>query len=104
VEEAGCVVTDIEPICRYYSSPGSSNEQMHLYIGRCETAGLGGVHGLAHEGEDILVHVVSVPTVFEWLDSGRIDNAMAIITLQWFRLNYDALRRRWTGADAADST
>ena len=85
VEEADCVVTDIVPMCRYYSSPGSSNEQIHLYLGRTDVTGVGGVHGLAHEGEDIRVHVASAQTAFEWLDSGRIDNAMAIIALQWFQ-------------------
>jgi len=99
IEEADCRVSDIELVHHYYTSPGSSNEQIHLYVGRCETSGLGGVHGLAHEGEDIRVHVVSSQTAFEWLDSGRIDNAMAIISLQWFRLNRDSLRRRWLGID-----
>ena len=56
---------------------------------------VGGVHGLAHEGEDIRVHVVSADTLFEWLDSGRIDNAMAIIAVQWFRLNRASVRSRW---------
>ena len=97
VEEADCRVTDIEPICRYYSSPGNCTEQIHLFVGRCESAGLGGVHGLglAHEGEDIRVHVLTSQTAFEWLDSGRIDNAMSIISLQWFRLNRESLRHRW---------
>ena len=99
IEEAGCKVSDTELIRHYYTSPGSSNEQIHLYVGRCETAGLGGIHGLAHEGEDIRVHVVSSQTAFDWLDDGRIDNAMAIITLQWFRLNRESLRRRWLEAD-----
>jgi ADP-ribose pyrophosphatase len=99
IEEAGCKISDIEPICRYYTSPGSSNEQIHLYIGRCETTGLGGIHGLAHEGEDIRVHVVSSQTAFDWLDDGRIDNSMAIITLQWFRHNRESLRRRWLESD-----
>jgi ADP-ribose pyrophosphatase len=101
IEEADCKVTDIEPICRYYSSPGSSNEQIHLYVGRCESEGLGGAHGLglAHEGEDIRVHVLTSQTAFDWLDSGRIDNAMAIISLQWFRLNREALRQRWLGTE-----
>jgi len=95
VEEADCMVTDILPMSRYYSSPGSSSEQIHLYLGRTNSAGLGGVHGLAHEGEDIRVHVVPVQKVFEWLDSGRIDNAMALIALLWFRLNREAIRARW---------
>jgi ADP-ribose pyrophosphatase len=95
LEEAGCTVTDLVPMCRYYSSPASSNEQIHLFIGRTDSTGLGGIHGLAHEGEDIRVHVVSPATVFAWLDNGRIDSAMAIIALQWFRLNRDRVRDLW---------
>jgi ADP-ribose pyrophosphatase len=95
VEEAGCTVTDLVPMCRYYSSPASSNEQIHLFIGRTDSTGLGGIHGLAHEGEDIRVHAVSPATVFAWLDNGRIDSAMAIIALQWFRLNRERIRTLW---------
>jgi ADP-ribose pyrophosphatase len=95
VEEAGCTVTELVPICRYYSSPASSNEQIHLFTGRTDSTGLGGIHGLAHEGEDIRVHVVSSATAFEWLDNGRIDSAMAIIALQWFRLNRERIRALW---------
>lgn len=101
VEEANCKISDIEAISSYYSSPGGSNEQIHLFVGRCDSAGLDGVHGLGldHEGEDIRVHVLPSQTVFDWLDNGRIDNAMAIISLQWFRMNREALRQRWLGAD-----
>ncbi len=95
IEEAGCTLTHIEAMCRYYSTPGSSNELIHLYLGRCDATGLGGVHGLAHESEDIRVHVVNAQTLFDWLDAGRIDNAITLIAAQWFRLHYAALRERW---------
>ncbi len=95
VEEAGCTVTDLIPIHRYYSSPGSCNELIEVYFARTDTTGLGGIHGIDEEGEDIRVHVVSSDTAFEWLDQGRIDSAMPIIALQWFRLNRDAIRRQW---------
>ncbi|TNF96061.1 MAG: NUDIX domain-containing protein [Gammaproteobacteria bacterium] len=95
IEEADCTVTDLVPMCHYHSSPGSSNEIIHLFLGRTCSEGLGGIHGLAHEGEDIRVHVVSSDTAFKWLDSGRIDSGMAIIALQWFRLNRDKIRHKW---------
>jgi len=94
-EEAGCKVSDLISIHQYYSSPGSSNEQIHIYFARTETVGLGGIHGIDEEGEDIRVHVVSSDTAFEWLDTGRIDSALPIIALQWFRLNRDRIRRQW---------
>ena len=94
-EEAGCTISDLIPLHRYYSTPGSSNEQIQLYFARTETAGLGGIHGVDDEGEDIRVHVVNSDTAFDWLDQGRIDSALPIIALQWFRLNRDKIRKQW---------
>ena len=94
-EEAGCKITDLIPVHHYYSSPGSSNEKIQIYFARTETEGLGGIYGIDEEGEDIRVHIVSSETAFEWLDSGRIDSALPIIALQWFRLNRDSIRELW---------
>ncbi len=94
-EEAGCEITHIIPIHHYYSSPGSSNEQIQIFFARTETSGLGGIHGVDEEGEDIRVHVISSDIAFDWLDQGRIDSALPIIALQWFRLNRDKIRRQW---------
>ena len=60
VEEADLELTALWPITQYYPSPGGSDERVHLYIGRCDSEGAGGVHGLAEEGEDIRVHVLSL--------------------------------------------
>ena len=95
MEEAGCIISDVIPVHEYYSSPGSSNEKIQIYFARTDTEGLGGVHGIDEEGEDIRVHVVSSDTAFDWLDQGRIDSAVPIIALQWFRLNRDKIRQQW---------
>lgn len=95
VEEAGCAVSDLIPVHRYYSSPGSSNEQIQIFVARTDTRGLGGTHGVHQEGEDIRVHIVSSDTAFEWLDRGRFDSAVPIIALQWFRLNRERIRMLW---------
>jgi len=41
------------------------------------------------------VHVISSNTAFEWLDQGRIDSALPIIALQWFRLKREKIRNQW---------
>ena len=94
-EEAGCTLADLIPIHRYYSSPGSSNERVQVYVARTDTTDLGGIHGVDEEGEDIRVHVIRSDTAFEWLDAGRIDSALPIIALQWFRLNRESIRAQW---------
>ncbi len=94
-EEAGCRVTDLLPMFKYYSSPGGSNEQIQIFLGRTQSSHINGIHGLDEEGEDIKVHVISSQQAFDWLDSGKIDSAAPIIALQWFRLNYQRIRKNW---------
>jgi ADP-ribose pyrophosphatase len=94
-EEAGCKLSDLELMHRCYSSPGGSNEQLHLFFARTDSSNINGIHGLDEEGEDIKVHVVSSQQAFDWLDSGRIDSAMPIIALQWFRINRERIRKQW---------
>lgn len=95
MEEAGCEISDVIPLHHYYSSPGSSNEKIQIYFARTDTTHVGGIHGIDEEGEDIRVHVVSSETAFDWLDQGRIDSALPIIALQWFRLNRENIRQQW---------
>ena len=94
-EEAGCVVTKLLPMYKYYSSPGGSNEQIQVFLGRTESSDIAGIHGLDEEGEDIKVHVISSALAFDWLENGRIDSAAPIIALQWFRMNRERIRKQW---------
>ncbi len=95
VEEAGLELVELWPLTQYYPSPGGSDERVHLYVGRCDSRGAGGVHGLEEEGEDIRVLVWSLDEALAALDDGRIDNAASIIALQWLALNRDKVRERW---------
>jgi len=95
LEEAGCLLCDVEPMHKCYSSPGGSNERVSLFFACTDSTNVGGIHGLDEEGEDIKVHVVSSQQAFDWLDSGRIDSAMPIIAMQWFRLNRERIRQQW---------
>lgn len=95
-EEAGLQLTALWPITQYYPSPGGSDERVHLYVGRCDSQGVGGVHGLAEEGEDIRVHVWSLEDALQAVKDGRIDNAASIIALQWLALNRAEIRGLWS--------
>lgn len=94
-EEAGCRITKLEPICEYLVSPGSSSEWVYLYVGRVDSRGVGGLHGLDHEHEDIRVEVVNRTQALTALDEGRIVTSPAIIALQWLALHAAELRQRW---------
>lgn len=100
-EEAGCRVLDLIPICEYFVSPGGTSERITVYCGRVDAADVGGIHGLAQEGEDIRVHVVLFADALEMLRTGRIDSASPIIALQWLALHREEVRRRWLGDGSA---
>lgn len=95
-EEAGLHLSALWPITQYYPSPGGSDERVHLYVGRCDSEGAGGVHGLADEGEDIRVHVWPLEDALQAVKDGRIDNAASIIALQWLALNRAEVRGLWS--------
>lgn len=92
IEEANVTPYAMEYICNYLSSPGGSDEKLHLYCGLCDLSQAGGVFGLPEEGEDIRVHVFTADDVFAELLNGAFNNAAALICLQWLQLNRNRLR------------
>ncbi|HEY0635764.1 MAG TPA: ADP-ribose diphosphatase [Gammaproteobacteria bacterium] len=95
VEEAGCAVQEMEFICEYLVSPGGTSERISLYCGCVDSRGVGGIHGLAEEAEDIRVSVVPFSLVWQWLEQGTINSASPIIALQWLCMHRESLRQRW---------
>jgi len=94
-EEAGVAIGTLLPIYRYMVSPGGASESVQVYCGRVDSRGLGGIHGLPEENEDIRVEVHSFERAMAALDAGKITNAVTIIALQWLALNRARLRETW---------
>ena len=90
-EEAGCEIKQLHLISRYFVSPGGTTEECTLYCGIIDSAGVGGIHGLANENEDIRVEVVKADTAFQWVRDGVIKSSATIIALQWLELNEEQL-------------
>ncbi len=99
MEEAGCEVTDIHPIANFYSSPGGTSEHIHLFAGRIIAPAEGGVFGLAHEHEDIRVHVLDAHRAISLLYNNKIQDAQTLVAMQWFAMHHTDLRSRWLVSD-----
>ncbi|AJO76230.1 MULTISPECIES: NUDIX domain-containing protein [Pseudomonas] len=95
-EEAGLTFSALWPMTQYFPSPGGSTELVHLYLGRCDSSGAGGLHGLAEEAEDIRVSVWAFEDALQAVRDGRISNAASIIALQWLALNRVEVRGLWS--------
>lgn len=96
LEEANVTVQDLLPICSYLASPGGCPERVWLFCGQVDSRGVGGVHGLAEEQEDIRVQLLALTDAYAALSDGRVDNAATIIALQWLRLNEAQVREAFT--------
>jgi ADP-ribose pyrophosphatase len=95
LEEAGLEVLDLAAVCSCFMSPGASSEIVHIFIGRVDARGAGGVFGLPHEGEDIKAHVLPFAGLQAWLDDGSLRVATTLLAAQWLVRHHAALRARW---------
>lgn len=87
-EEAGCTFNQLLPICNYWVSPGGTSERVQLYCGLIDSEGVGGIHGLEEENEDIRLHTFAFSQAYAAVESGEINNAATIMALQWLKINH----------------
>jgi ADP-ribose pyrophosphatase len=91
-EEAGITISHLIPVCEYYNSPGGSNERLSIYCAGFDADAGSGIFGLAEENEDIRTVILPRNAALAAIASGRINNAMSIIALQWLELNLQRVR------------
>ncbi|MDH5411831.1 MAG: ADP-ribose diphosphatase, partial [Alphaproteobacteria bacterium] len=65
-----------------------------------DTHGVGGIHGLPEEGEDIRVFTETLDEALARIANGGITNLITVAALQWLALNREDIRRRWLCGDA----
>jgi ADP-ribose pyrophosphatase len=93
-EETGCELLDLELIGNFFTTPGWCGERISLYCGHVDSRGAEGVHGLDHEGEDILVQSMSREAAEAQLFRGA-NSTSIVVGLQWLAQHWRELRRRW---------
>ena len=94
-EEAGCTVSTLDYAGPLYTSQGALSELTHVFIGRTETIGVGGVHGVEGEGENIRVSVFPFAEAIALFDSGKIMSGFGAVPLLWLSRHRERLRHDW---------
>ncbi|HSC74806.1 MAG TPA: NUDIX domain-containing protein [Pseudomonadales bacterium] len=85
----------LQPITRYFSSPGGTDERLQLYCALCDLPPeVEGTYGLTEEAEDIRIRLFATTTVFDAMLAGAINNAATIIALQWLHINRNRLQQQ----------
>ncbi len=88
IEETGYQAAAIEPLAKFYSSPGICTELMWIYLAR----GLQHVGQDLDEGERITPHPTPWKTTMQMMRTGQIQDGKTIATL----LYYHAFHQRLT--------
>lgn len=94
-EEAGVKAQALVSVGHYLISAGGTTETCKLFCARVDAEGVDGIHGLAHEGEDIRVWTLPVAEAYGLVRDGHISNVIAVIAIQWLMLEREALRQQW---------
>ena len=93
-EETGCDLKALTHIGEFHVSPGMTVERINLFCGRVDSTTADGIHGLAHEGEEIRVVTMPRERAVEQL-FGRLNTTSVVIALQWLEANRERLLAQW---------
>jgi ADP-ribose pyrophosphatase len=84
-EESGYHPNSLEYVCFFYTSPGISNELIHLFIAR----DLKPVSQRLEEGEHITVEAHTLEECLKKIKSGEIADGKTILGILWYRMNLE---------------
>jgi 8-oxo-dGTP pyrophosphatase MutT (NUDIX family) len=93
-EETGFTTHDVRPLGKFFQAPGITNASVHLYLAVGLTEVVMNRHG--PEEDDMTVVVLLLDDALQMIETGEIDNAMAVVGL----LRADRLLRAESVPDA----
>lgn len=95
-EEAGMdILGTLVPVHRFMPSSGACTELVDVFCGRVDARDAGGIHGVAHEHEDIKVVVLSYRDAMKLVRDDKIGNGLTTLALYWLAAHRAKLRRAW---------
>jgi ADP-ribose pyrophosphatase len=82
-EEIGYIAGALKHECTFYTTPGISNESIHLFT----ATNLSKCAQRLEEGEHITVEAYSLKECFEKIKTGEIADAKTILGIFWYQMN-----------------
>ena len=84
LEETGLHATRLEPLCSFLTTPGVTDEVLHLYYAEADATKLQSKSGLASETEQTFPFLTSFEEAMAAVDDNQIQNGIVILGLMWF--------------------
>ncbi len=83
-EEVGLKPLKLEKLCDFLTTPGLSNEVIHLFYAEVDASNLAKVAGLESETEETFPFTLTLDEALDAIDDGRITNGIAQLGIFWF--------------------
>ena len=83
-QETGLTAKHLKKVMMFHPSNAFSNEELHLYVATGLTRG----KDSPDEDEFINLKKFPLPTVYQMIEKGKINDAKTIIMLQWYQLHH----------------
>lgn len=93
-EETGLTATKIEYLCEFLTTPGMTDEVLHLFYAEADASALTDKAGAASETEETFPFLLTFEEAMEAVDNNAVCNGIVMIGLMWFARH----RNRLTGA------
>ncbi|NDC40791.1 MAG: NUDIX domain-containing protein [Chitinophagia bacterium] len=81
-EETGIHLYELQPLGRFFLSPGGSSERITIFIGLTNSLPEAATGGMVHENEDLKIEVIPVAMLRDMMANGAIEDAKTIIACQ----------------------
>jgi ADP-ribose pyrophosphatase len=91
-EEIGVTPVGLEALFTFLPSPGYTDEETTVFLGRVRVGEVPETAGALDEGESTLPFVISRESAIAALNSGRIHNGLTLVALGWVARNLTRLK------------
>ncbi|MEP1206873.1 MAG: NUDIX hydrolase [Rhizobiaceae bacterium] len=90
-EETGLEALSIKPMCQFLTTPGLTDEVLHIYYAEVNASNLASEAGHASESEQTFPFLLSLDEVLAAIDSNAINNGIVMVGVMWFARHRDQL-------------
>lgn len=90
-EEAGLKALRVEKLCSFLTTPGLTDELLHLYYIEVDASDLASESGVGSETEQTFPFTLTLENALAAIDEGRITNGIAMIAVYQFARHRERL-------------
>ncbi len=84
LEETGLIALSLKPLCQFLTTPGMTDEIVHLFYAQVDASNLKEEAGLASETEQTFPFTLTLEEALEAVDKNALYNGIVMLGLFWF--------------------